>query len=113
MFYALARLNGIDPPAAAIEEGRVLQIPGEPKQAQAPARPVQAATITPPKPQAPARDPARAAQLRSQALVQLNQGGVGRAVGLLQQASTLDPDNGAIKRDLDRALRLQKTVGAR
>lgn len=105
MFYALARLNGIDPPSKALD-GLTVMIPGEPKPVvKTPPRAAVAPTAIVPK-----RDPARANQLRAQALVQLNQGSINRAVGLLQQAAALDPSNAAIIRDLDRAQRIQRTV---
>jgi hypothetical protein len=105
MFYAFARLNGIDPPSKALD-GLTVMIPGEPKPV------VRAPPKAAPVPVAPAakRDPARANQLRAQGLVQLNQGSINRAVGLLQQAAALDPGNPAIARDLERALRIQRTV---
>jgi hypothetical protein len=106
MFYALARLNGIDPPSKALD-GLTVMIPGEPKAVVK--APPKAAVVAPPPPVA-RRDPARANQLRAQGLVQLNQGSINRAVGLLQQAAALDPGNPAIARDLDRALRIQRTV---
>jgi tetratricopeptide (TPR) repeat protein len=105
MFYALARLNGIDPPSKALD-GLTVMIPGEPKPVVR-ATPKAAAAAPPPVAK---RDPARANQLRAQGLVQLNQGAIGRAVSLLQQAVALDPDNAAIKHDLDRAQRIQRTV---
>lgn len=105
MFYALARLNGVDPPSKALD-GLTVMIPGEPKPVvKAPPK----AAVAPPTPVVK-HDPARANQLRAQALVQLNQGAIGRAVGLLQQAAALDPGNPTITRDLDRALRIQRTV---
>lgn len=105
MFYALARLNGIDPPSKALD-GLTVMIPGEPKPVvRAPPK-----VAAPVAPTGPKRDPARAGQLRAQGLMQLNQGAIGRAVGLLQQAAALDPGNPAITRDLDRALRIQRTV---
>lgn len=110
MFYALARYNGIDPPSQALD-GRTVMIPGEPKVAPAP-------KPSAPKPAAPApaaanKDPARAAVLRKQGLTQLNQGAIDRAVQSLRRAAELDPDNALIKRDLDRAVRIQKTVKSR
>jgi hypothetical protein len=114
MFYALARYNDLDPPSQTLD-GRTVMIPGEAPAAPKP-RPVKPQPTQKPAPVAkPAvaatpRDPARAAQLRSAGLVQMNQGAVDKAVALLRQASGLDPDNAAIKRDLDRALRLQRTV---
>jgi hypothetical protein len=105
MFYALARLNGIDPPSKPLD-GLTVMIPGEPK---AVAKPLPRAVVVP-MAILPKRDPARANQLRAQGLVQLNQGSINRAVGLLQQAAALDPGNPAIARDLDRAQRIQRTV---
>lgn len=119
MFYALARYNQIDPPSRTLD-GRTVMIPGEAKRAPAP-RPAQAAkpatrpAQSPAQPAAPGggRDPARAAKLRSAGLVQMNKGAIGAAVIQLQQAQALDPGNPAIQRDLDRALRIQRTVKAR
>jgi Tfp pilus assembly protein PilF len=102
MFYALARYNAIAVPEA-LEVGQTLAIPGTPKKAS-PRQPAPAA------PAAPARDPARAAQLRSQGLVQLNRGAPARAAALLRQALSLDPGNALIQKDLDRAERLRRTV---
>jgi len=106
-FYALARYNGIDDPRR-IAVGQVLRIPGAPK-------PVRAATPAParmaPEPVANPQNPARARALRGTALAEMNKGNINRAVALLQQASRMDPGNGAIKADLDRALRVQGTVG--
>jgi len=58
----------------------------------------------------PANDPQRAARLRAQALEQMNRGAIDDAVGNLKLASELDPTNTLIRRDLDRALRIQTTV---
>ena len=55
----------------------------------------------------------RAARLRSQALEQMNRGAIDDAVGNLKQAAELDPHNALIRRDLDRALRIQSTVQAK
>ena len=114
MFYALARYNDLDPPSQPLD-GRTVMIPGEPKPTPRPAPTVAARPAAPatPAPIATPRDPARASQLRSQGLLQLNQGAVGKAVSLLQQAQALDPDSAPIKHDLQRALNLQKTVGAK
>lgn len=102
MFYALARYNGIAVPGA-LEVGQSLAIPGVPKKvAPKPAAPTTSAI--------PLRNPARAAQLRSQGLEQLNRGAPDRAVALLRQALALDPSNALIQKDLDRAIRLQQTV---
>ena len=77
--------------------------------------PATAEPAAPPKPPAPVptkpapapHDPAKAAGLRSDALVLMNKGDIDHAVGLLRQAQALDPDNPAIKADLERALRIQ------
>ena len=104
MFYGLARYNGIADPSQ-MEVGRTLLIPGAPRKA-APAKPAAAAP-------APPRNPARAAQLRGQALEQMNRGGIHQAVGLLQQALALDPGNPAIQKDLERAQRIKASVQGR
>jgi Flp pilus assembly protein TadD len=65
------------------------------------------------KPAAPVVDPLRAAQLRAQGLEAMNRGAIARAVALLDQASRLDPANPLIKRDLDRAIRIKRTVQGR
>jgi tetratricopeptide (TPR) repeat protein len=133
LFYALARYNGIAAPGR-LEPGRKLRIPGaakaEPIRAErpmapraaakpaphAPATPPRAAAAPPrvaPKPQLRTANPARARQLRAAGLEQLNRGAIDRAVALLQQASQLDPANALIRRDLDRSIRIQRTVRAR
>lgn len=103
MFYALARYNNIPAPSQ-MEVGQTLLIPGVPKKV--------VAKPTAPPVTAPPRNPARAAQLRGQGLDQLNRGQVGQAVSLFRQALTFDPANATIQKDLDRALRIQKTVRA-
>lgn len=102
MFYALARYNGIAAPGA-LEVGQNLAIPGTPKKV-APKAPAPTTSAI------PLRNPARAAQLRSQGLEQLNRGAPDRAVVLLRQALTLDPSNALIQKDLDRAVRLQRAA---
>jgi Flp pilus assembly protein TadD len=54
--------------------------------------------------------PKRASQLRAQALEQMNRGSIDEAVANLKQAAMLDPSNTLIRRDLDRAMRIQSTV---
>lgn len=95
-FYALARYNGMAKPEE-LEVGRVLLIPGEEKKA-APA---------------PATNPARARQLRGQALQKMNSGAIDAAVSLLRQALSFDPGSALIQRDLERALRIQTTLRSR
>ena len=43
----------------------------------------------------------------------MNAGAIDQAVALLRQALALDPDNAAIRSDLNRALRVQNTVRSR
>jgi Tfp pilus assembly protein PilF len=103
MFYALARYNGVEKPGQ-MEVGQTLLIPGAQRKAPA-------AAAGPPTPaKVASRNPARAAQLRSQGLEQLNRGSVEEAVASLRQAQGLDPANATIQRDLDRAVRIQQTV---
>ena len=56
--------------------------------------------------------PVRAAQLRAKGLEELNRGKVARAVQLLAEASRLDPSNAVIRRDLERAQRIERAVHA-
>lgn len=120
LFYALARYNGIDAPRSA-EVGRTIMVPGAPREIAPPApprrKPPETAPAPPrrptpaPAPVAPAapstRDVARASAMRREALVLMNKGQIDGAVGLLRQASALDPADGAISGDLARAMRLQ------
>ena len=122
LFYALARYNGVTTPAA-LTKGTALHIPGhlkrEPNRAEPSTEPGTHASSTPAKPvpavrpAAPAGDPRRAAQLRAQGLEEMNRGAIGHAVALLDRASRLDPSNALIKRDLDRAIRIRRTVQGR
>jgi hypothetical protein len=113
LFYALARFNGLDAPDQ-VAEGQVLMIPRRPGLRPA-ATELRAAA---PSPSAPSSaglalrgvDPARANQLRLQALQQMNLGELDRAVALLRQAQALDAENPVIQRDLDRAIRLQASL---
>lgn len=43
----------------------------------------------------------------------MNRGAIVRAVSLLEEASRLDPNNALIKHDLDRAIRIRRTVQTR
>jgi hypothetical protein len=113
LFYALARFNDLDAPDQ-VAEGQVLMIPRRPG-----VRPASAELRADAPPPAPAVgnglalrgvDPARANQLRLQALQQMNVGQIDRAVALLRQAQSLDADNPVIQRDLDRATRLQASL---
>lgn len=110
-FYALARYNDLTLPAS-LSPGQILRIPGREKSPQ----PVRVAK---PKPSAePARapqaqraaDPRRSAKLRVAGLEQLNRGNIDQAVSLLKQASASDPGDALAKRDLERAIRIKRTV---
>jgi hypothetical protein len=112
LFYALARFNGLDAPNQ-VAEGQTLSIPRRPG-----LRIASAEIPPPPPPSGPGTsalalrglDPSRANQLRLQALQHMNNGQIDRAVVLLRQAQTLDSENPAIHRDLDRAVRLQASL---
>lgn len=124
MFYALARYNGVQA-AGAIAPGQKIRVPGRepqraaprpaeraPTEAKAAPRPAPAAPAAAAKP-APAANPAGAQRLRAAALEQMNRGQIDRAVGLLNQAARLDPGNALVRRDLDRAIRIRRTVRAK
>ncbi|MDB5698611.1 MAG: hypothetical protein JWN69_1415 [Alphaproteobacteria bacterium] len=125
--FALARYNGLASPMA-VQPGQVIQIPGRrrltppvlkkptiaapaKKPAATPGKPAPAPT--PAKPAQAAGSPARAAQLRGQGLAAMNAGAINRAVALLRQALSFDPESGLIKGDLSRALRIQSTLKGR
>ncbi len=139
--YQLARYNAVDEPAA-LAPGRVLRIPGaapaverarrdEPHRTERKTpKPALAASRPKPKPSQPkpaaaaaARSPAadpgagrakrEAGAARAAGLAALNQGQVGRAVGLLRRAASLDPANPLARRDLARAERIASAVQAR
>ncbi|BBC73645.1 conserved hypothetical protein [Altererythrobacter sp. B11] len=122
--YQLARYNKMSDPSA-LAAGQVLQIPGQPAQAEtapraappkkrssaaAAAAPAPKAQSRPAAPAASKADPAAAQRARTAGLAALNRGQPGEAVALLQRAATLDPDNAAISRDLARARRIAATV---
>lgn len=118
-FYALARYNDLSVPSS-LKSGQALQIPGTaPKMVpRAAEKPRAAVASPPPTPSVPARAPVivdreRAGSLRGEGLAALHQGELAQAVVLLHEASTLDPGNAAIKRDLDRAIRIRRSVKAR
>lgn len=125
--YQLARYNGIERPDTLVA-GELLRIPGNAPAANvssdtpAAKRPQSEKKATAPIPsKAPAPRPAaatkydpKAAQvLRSRGLTALHRGEVGTAINLLQRASSLDPDNAAIKTDLARAQRVAVNVRSR
>ncbi len=122
-FYGLARYNGLTLPAQ-LQPGQVILIPGKP---HAPVRKWTRPTPTPPaagtgassrptpppSTATPADSPARrnqAQNLRRRGLEQMSAGSIDRAVTLLSQAASLDPNNAAIAADLARARRIQATV---
>jgi hypothetical protein len=118
LFYALARFNGLDAPNQ-VAEGQTLMIPRRPgvRSASVEAPPSLPAAPPPATAVAPGGalalrgiDPARANQLRLQALQHMNNGQIDQAVTLLRQAQTLDSENAAIQRDLNRAVRLQASL---
>lgn len=105
-FYALARYNGMAKPEE-LKVGQILQIPGVEKKPAPPPPPPPArkpaappAAPAPAKPPARATDPARAKQLRGEALKNMNRGAIDSAVDLLREALQLDPGNSLIQHDL-------------
>ena len=121
MFYALARYNNIAMPSS-VGPGQTILVPGRrpapppPPRAEprpTPARPAPATPAPVQRPASPAANLALAARLRGQGLAAMNAGAIDRAVALLRRALALDPANGLIRNDLNRALRVQSTVRAR
>lgn len=123
LFYALARYNNIAVPASVVP-GQIILVPGHrPASPPPPPRvsrptpphsePAPAPEAVPVRPVPRSGNPAQAARLRGQGLAAMSAGAIDRAVALLRQALALDPDNPAIRRDLNRALRVQNTVHSR
>ena len=122
LFYALARYNNIAVPTSVVP-GQTILVPGrrpapppprrEPPRSAPPRTAPHRRAAAPAPRAAPRGNPAQAARLRGQGLAALNAGSVDRAVALLRQALALDPDNAAIRNDLNRALRVQSTVRSR
>jgi hypothetical protein len=125
LFYALARYSGVNVPDQ-LAAGQSLRIPE---------RPTSAVTLRPQvddeeeqdqtedaaetdfsSSQSPAitaavnADPQGANRRRLEALEKLNRGEVDDAVALLREAHTLDGNNVLVKKDLDRAIRLQASL---
>ncbi|RYG24021.1 MAG: hypothetical protein EON93_23405 [Burkholderiales bacterium] len=96
MFFALSRYNGLAAPNA-LSAGRVLKLPTSARRAAT------SSVAT----RARAADAARANEVRLQALQLLNTGEVDRAVALLREAASLDATDPAIRKDLERAERIQ------
>jgi len=123
-FYALARYNGLTLPSE-LGPGQTLLIPGRPRapdRAPPPPRRQPSAAEAPSNstaPTAPVATPAQpvrreeAQRLRAQGLAQMSAGSIDRAVTLLSQAASLDPESRAIAGDLARARRIQATVRSR
>lgn len=114
LFYALARYNNIEAPNQ-VAAGQRLMIPRRPgvtvTAAIAPSDSAPVEGPVAPATPTPTETTNRANQLRLEALRLLNTGQVDSAVPLLRRAQAMDPGNTAIQRDLDRALRLQATLG--
>jgi hypothetical protein len=134
-FAGLARYNNISVPEKALA-GQVILIPGEPKEvtarklreqqaelderlaAEAPKPVVEAEkpVVSPPppplKPQPTAAQINRANALRKTALQEMQRGFADKAASLLEEAIKLFPNSQLIKRDLERARRLQSLPGA-
>lgn len=112
MFYALSRYNDIASPRT-LAAGRTIYVPDRSRtSASAPPNPPSPLARTPaPTVVAPYQaDPRRAGQLRLAGLEELNRGDADAAVRLLQQAQVFDRDNDMIRRDLERALRVQASL---
>jgi LysM repeat protein len=105
MFYALSRYNNLAAPNA-LAVGRTIKVP----RMKAAASAETPATAPPAATEAKAVDPAKAGSIRLQALQLLNTGEAKRAVVLLKQAQALDGTNDAIRRDLERAQRIEAAL---
>ena len=110
MFYALSRYNGIAAPNS-LAASRILKIPSS--AAARASSPIAATMTVVTKPNLPVVDASTGAAadgMRLRALESLNKGDVSNAVALLTEARRIDPADEAIERDLDRALRIQKSL---
>jgi tetratricopeptide (TPR) repeat protein len=128
-FIGLARYNGIAVPERAIA-GEIIQIPGDEKTiaavngkadlqaeidkrlaSEAPKPEPEVKVVAPAPPPKPAEpsflEKSRANGLRKSALEQLQRGFADKAAGLLEEALKLFPNSQLIKKDLERAKRLQ------
>lgn len=116
-FYGLARFNDLTLPVE-LQPGQQILIPGHyrvPERTVASRRPASSqptATTESSAARAEITPAARqqAHMLRRQGLEQMSAGAIDRAVTLLSQANSLDPEDGAISGDLARARRIQATV---
>lgn len=100
LFYALSRYNGLAAPNA-LAVGRTLKLPVTAK------RPTSTTTTASATVATPKASSAKANDMRLQALQLLNMGEVDNAIALLKQAVTLDANDPAIRKDLERAERIQ------
>lgn len=102
LFYALSRYNGLAAPNA-LSVGRVLQLPASAKRFVTGIATASAAPAL--------REQARKAnELRLEALQLLNKGEIDRAVKLLNEAVAIDANDPAIRKDLERAERIQGSL---
>lgn len=101
LFYALSRYNGLTAPNA-LSVGRALKLPVTAKRTAPASTAATSASASVPKAAA-----AKANDMRLQALQLLNKGEVDGAIALLKQAVALDANAPAIRRDLERAERIQ------
>lgn len=108
LFFALSRYNGLEAPRS-LSVGRTLKIPVRPGRTLASAIPA--------IPSAPAQtlagrpaDVSKANAVRLQALELLNSGDAARAVSLLTEAQAMDETSLAIRKDLERARRIQSAL---
>lgn len=102
MFYALGRYNGLAA-ANTLSVGRSLQLPAS-------ARRSATSASTPkdsPGPKAPVR---KANDIRLEALQLLNKGEIDKAVELLKQAVSIDANDTTLRKDLERAERIQDSL---
>ncbi|QYE35388.1 LysM peptidoglycan-binding domain-containing protein [Polymorphobacter sp. PAMC 29334] len=119
-FWALARYNNIAVPSSA-GAGQVIQVPGTAPVRAAPriVKPAPSDSASAPATATPERGPggsptaadiASANRLRGAGLDEMARGSIDKAVGLLERASALNPQDGAIQGDLARARKIQATL---
>ncbi|RYG27306.1 MAG: hypothetical protein EON93_20825 [Burkholderiales bacterium] len=104
LFYALSRYNGLAAPNALVV-GRALKLPATAKRTASASAAVSSATAPVQKAAA-----AKANNMRLQALQLLNKGEVDGAIALLKQAIAIDGNDPVIRKDLERAERIQSAL---
>lgn len=104
LFYALSRYNGLPAPNA-LAVGRALKLPATAKRTSSVSTAASSTQATVPKAAA-----AKANDMRLQALQLLNKGEVDGAIALLKQAVAIDGNDLAIRKDLERAERIQSVL---